>query len=181
MLLYVHRNRRLIRDVSPGRPPRLSHSSGALTTLLTPTHIEPESFESRWNVFFFFFFFFFFPSLSFLLFFFFFLIFFLPGVDASHVYVGTWMLGCLHSLIGPQTFRRALTASVDSCREIQECPFSGVTSSGRVWSSRCRKAMLGVWVSLNTASLSCLTEIWFESGQVRSIYFNHSSQGKSAN
>ena len=29
-LLYVHRNRRLIRDGSPGRPPRLSHSSWAL-------------------------------------------------------------------------------------------------------------------------------------------------------
>ena len=30
MLLYVHRNRRLIRDGNPGRPPRLSHSSRAL-------------------------------------------------------------------------------------------------------------------------------------------------------
>ena len=27
VLLYVHGNRRLIRDGSPGRPPRLSHSS----------------------------------------------------------------------------------------------------------------------------------------------------------
>ena len=27
VLLYVHRNRRFIRDGSPGRPPRLSHSS----------------------------------------------------------------------------------------------------------------------------------------------------------
>ena len=27
VLLYVHRNRRLIRDGSPGRPPRFSHSS----------------------------------------------------------------------------------------------------------------------------------------------------------
>ena len=27
VLLYAHRNRRLIRDGSPGRPPRLSHSS----------------------------------------------------------------------------------------------------------------------------------------------------------
>ena len=31
MLLYVHRNHRFIRDGSPGRPPRLSHSSWALT------------------------------------------------------------------------------------------------------------------------------------------------------
>ena len=30
MLLYVHRNSRLIRDGSPGRPPRLSHSSWVL-------------------------------------------------------------------------------------------------------------------------------------------------------
>ena len=27
LLLYVHRNRRFIRDGSPGRPPPLSHSS----------------------------------------------------------------------------------------------------------------------------------------------------------
>ena len=27
VLLYVHRNRWFIRDGSPGRPPRLSHSS----------------------------------------------------------------------------------------------------------------------------------------------------------
>ena len=31
MLLYVHRNRRFIRDGSPGRPPRLSYSSWALS------------------------------------------------------------------------------------------------------------------------------------------------------
>ena len=32
MFLYVHRNRRLIRDGSTGRPPPLSHSSWALNT-----------------------------------------------------------------------------------------------------------------------------------------------------
>ena len=53
-------------------------------------------------------------------------------MDAPHVYVRAWALGCFHSLIGTRTFRRALTASVDSCAEI-ECPFSGVTKSGRVW------------------------------------------------
>ena len=26
-----------------------------------------------------------------------------------------------------------LTASLDSCAEIKECPFRGVTKSGRVW------------------------------------------------
>ena len=30
VLLYVHRNRRFIRDGSPGRPPRLSHNFLAL-------------------------------------------------------------------------------------------------------------------------------------------------------
>ena len=33
VLLYVHRNRRFIRDGSPERPPRLSHTSWALATL----------------------------------------------------------------------------------------------------------------------------------------------------
>ena len=43
MLLYIHRNRRLIRDGSPGRPPRLSHSSWALFSLQThhPSLILP--------------------------------------------------------------------------------------------------------------------------------------------
>ena len=34
VLLYVHRNCRFIRDGSPGRPPRLSHSSWALKNVL---------------------------------------------------------------------------------------------------------------------------------------------------
>ena len=43
----------------------------------------------------------------------------------------TCMLGrcCFHSLVSTQPFRRALTASVDSCAEIK----SGVTSCGRGW------------------------------------------------
>ena len=48
--------------------------------------------------------------------------FFLPGVDAPHVYVRAWALGCFHSLISTGTFRRALTASVDSCAEIKSAP-----------------------------------------------------------
>ena len=36
----------------------------------------------------------------------------------------------LHTPVGTLTFWRALTGSVDSCAEIKECPFSGVTSSG---------------------------------------------------
>ena len=68
-------------------------------------------------------------------------------MDTSHVYVGAWALGRFrHSLISTHTFRSALTASVDSCTEIthKECPFSGVTKSGRVW-RKVPETMLGVW------------------------------------
>ena len=46
----------------------------------------------------------------------------LPGVDASHVYVRAWALGCFHSHISTQTFWRALTASVDSCAAMKSAP-----------------------------------------------------------
>ena len=46
----------------------------------------------------------------------------LPGVDASHVYVRALAVGCFYSHISTGTFRRALTASVDSCAETdKEC------------------------------------------------------------
>ena len=67
--------------------------------LLTPAHIKPESSESKRNSFFFY-----------------------AGVDASHVYVRTWALGCFCNHISTQTVRRALTASVDSCAEIKSAP-----------------------------------------------------------
>ena len=66
--------------------------------LLTPAQMKPESFESRRTVF------------------------ILLGVDASHVYVRARALSCFHSLINTETFRRALTASVDSCAEIKSAP-----------------------------------------------------------
>ena len=50
-----------------------------------------------------------------------------------HVYVRAWALGCFHSLISTQTFRRALTASGEQLRGDKEYPFSGVTKSDRVW------------------------------------------------
>ena len=65
--------------------------------LLTPAQIKPISLESRRN-------------------------FFLPGVDASDAYVRAWALGCFNSLISTQIFRRALTASVDSCAEVKSAP-----------------------------------------------------------
>ena len=51
--------------------------------LLMPAQIKPNSFESRRNG----------TLLSF----------FLPGVDASHVYVRAWALGCFDSLISTHT------------------------------------------------------------------------------
>ena len=62
---------------------------------LTSAQIKPKSFESRRTLL------------------------FIPGVD---VYVRAWALGCFHSLISTQTFRRAPTASVDSCAKIKSAP-----------------------------------------------------------
>ena len=47
---------------------------------------------------------------------------FLPGVDASHVYVGALALGCFYSHISTGTFWRALTTSLDSCVEVKSAP-----------------------------------------------------------
>ena len=67
------------------------------TTKFMPVQIKPKSFESRRN------------SFS------------LPRVDASRVYMGSWALGRFYRL-STQTFRRVLTASVDSCGEIKSTP-----------------------------------------------------------
>ena len=66
--------------------------------LLTPAEIKPKSFESRRN-------------------------FFYTGVDASHA----WALGCFHSL------SEGADRVGGQLRGDKECPFSGVTKSGRVW------------------------------------------------
>ena len=71
--------------------------------LFTPAQIRPKSFELRRN------------SL------------FLPGVDGAHVYVRVWMLGCFYSLS-----EGADRVGGQLCGD-KECPFSGVTKSGRVW------------------------------------------------
>ena len=67
-------------------------------TKFTPAQIKTQSFESRRNSF------------------------FLPGVDASHVYVRALALGCVDSHISTRTFQRALTASLDSCAETKSAP-----------------------------------------------------------
>ena len=88
--------------------------------LLTPAQIKPKSFKSRRNL-------------------------FLPGVDASHVYLRAWALGSFHSRISTQTFRRALTASVDSCAEIMSAASVAKLNLAEFFGERYRKAMLGVW------------------------------------
>ena len=51
VLLYVHRNRRLIMDGSPGRPPRLSHSSWTLTYVccLISSDVGWHILATRWD------------------------------------------------------------------------------------------------------------------------------------
>ena len=97
--------------------------------LLTPAQIKPKSFQTGRN--------------------FFFLFFFKPGMDASHVYVRAWILCCLHSHISTQTFRRALTASLDSCAEIKSA-LSVAYPNLAEFGGRCRKAILEVWISTQT-------------------------------
>ena len=95
--------------------------------LLTPAQIKPKSFESRRNSF------------------------FLPGVDASHVYVRALALGCFYSHIRTRTFPRALTASLDSCAEIKSDPSVAELNLAE-FGGRCRKAVLGVWTALSLSS-----------------------------
>ena len=89
-----------------------------MPTLLTPAQMKPKSFDSR--------------RYSFFLF----LFSFTPRADAPHVYMRASTLSCFrpqsYYYVSTQTFRRALTESLDSCAETKECPFSGVTSCGRV-------------------------------------------------
>ena len=80
--------------------------------LLTPTQIKPESFESRRN--------------------FFVVVVVLPGVDAFHVYVRAWTLGFFQSY-QYQNFSEGADRVGGQLRGDKECPFSGVSKSGRVW------------------------------------------------
>ena len=77
--------------------------------LLTPAQIKPKSFESRRNS-----------------------SFFLPGVDAPHVYGRAWALGCFQSYQYPNK-REGADRVGGQLRGDKECPFSGLTKSGRVW------------------------------------------------
>ena len=59
-------------------------------------------------------------------------LFLLPGVDASCVYVHAWVLDCFQSYQYPN-----LSEGTDHVggrlHGDKECPFTGVTKSGRVW------------------------------------------------
>ena len=81
-----------------------------LTTLLTPAEIKPKSFESRRNVC------------------------FLPGADAaSHVDRRAWALNVASTvLLVPKPSQRPDSVR-GQLRGEKECPFSGVTNSGRVY------------------------------------------------
>ena len=76
--------------------------------LLTPAQIKPQSLESRRTLF------------------------FLPGVDAPHVYVRAWAVACFQSYQDPNLSEGADRVA-GQLRGDKECPFSGVTKSGRVW------------------------------------------------
>ena len=56
----------------------------------------------------------------------------LPGVDAPHVYVRAWALGCFQSYEYPSLSEGADRVG-GQLRGDKECPFSGVTKSGRAW------------------------------------------------
>ena len=51
----------------------------------------------------------------------------------SHTAPELWTLCCFHSLISTQTFLEGADSVGGQLRGDKECPFSGVTSSGRVW------------------------------------------------
>ena len=67
-----------------------------------------------------------------LFFFSFFFVFFPAGVDASHVYVRAWALGCFQSYQYPN-FSEGADRVGGQLRGDRECLFNGVTKSGRVW------------------------------------------------
>ena len=54
-------------------------------------------------------------------------------MDAPHVYVRAWALGCFHSLNQYPNLSEGAVRVGGELRGDKERPFSGVTNSGRVW------------------------------------------------
>ena len=53
-------------------------------------------------------------------------------MDASHVYMGAWALGCFQSYQYSNLLEGADCIGGQLHRD-KECPFSGVSKSGRLW------------------------------------------------
>ena len=81
----------------------------------------------------------------------------MPGADAPHNYVRAWTLFCFLGLISTQTFRRALTASADSCAEIKSATLVAKPVLAE-FGGRCRKAMFGVCPSTTSLPVSLQTK-----------------------
>ena len=77
--------------------------------LLTPAQIKPKSSELRQPLF------------------------ILPGVDESHVYMSVRALGCFPQSYQYQNLSEGADCVGGQLRRDKECPFSGITKSGRVW------------------------------------------------
>ena len=54
-------------------------------------------------------------------------------MDAPHVHVRACALGCFYSLISNPDLLEGTDRVGEQLRGDKECPFSGVTKSGRVW------------------------------------------------
>ena len=54
-------------------------------------------------------------------------------MDLSHVYVRAWALCCFHTLNQYPNLSEGADRVGGQLRGDKECPFSGVTKSGRVW------------------------------------------------
>ena len=54
-------------------------------------------------------------------------------MDASYVYVRAWALGCFRRLISSPNLSEGADCVGGQLRGDKECPYSGVTKSGRVW------------------------------------------------
>ena len=83
-------------------------------------------------------------------------------MDASRVYVGAWALGCLYSHIYPNLSQGADRVG-GQLRGDKECPFSGVTKSGRVWrnvpESGARSVVVVMLVKLSTKTHSAAPQL----------------------
>ena len=83
---------------------------------------------------------------------------FLPRVDASRVYLRAWALGCFYSHISTSTFRRALTASLDSCREWKvECPVAARCVTNEVVTNRAGIAPFFSHLDISTCDIVSVT------------------------